>query len=81
MAITKIKPPFKIVDVNRDWTRLCGYTREEAVGSTLKEILHGPETNVAVAKNLMSSLLEQGDGTGHEVAPTSASEAVMLNYR
>jgi len=74
MAITEIKPPFKIVDVNRDWTKLCGYTREEAVGSTLKEILQGPETNVVVAKDLIASLLQQSE----EIAE---HEAVLVNYR
>ena len=34
MAITETHPPFKIFDVNDDWTQLCGYTRQEAVGST-----------------------------------------------
>jgi len=74
MAITEIKPPFKIVDVNRDWTKLCGYTREEAVGSTLKEILQGPETNAIVAKDLIASLLQQSEGIAEH-------EAVLVNYR
>mmetsp|Transcript_6292 Transcript_6292/g.14210 ORF Transcript_6292/g.14210 Transcript_6292/m.14210 type:complete len:357 (+) Transcript_6292:87-1157(+) len=74
MAITESKPPFKIVDVNKAWTELCGYTRDEAVDSTLKELLQGPKTNTAVANGLVASLLQQGNmDTEHEV--------VLVNYR
>jgi PAS domain S-box-containing protein len=73
MAITQIEPPFAIVDVNKAWCQLCGYTREEAVGSTLKELLQGPETNRNVAKELLSSLLEEGSD--------EEPEAVLVNYR
>ncbi|KAL7540693.1 hypothetical protein ACHAXR_010306 [Thalassiosira sp. AJA248-18] len=74
MAITEIAKPFKIVDVNKAWSQLCGYTREEAIGSTLKELLQGPETNTAVAKNLISSLV-------HEHNENAEHEAVLTNYR
>ena len=74
MTIAEIKPPFKIVDVNKGWSRLCGYSREEAVGSTLKELLQGPETNAAAANNLTALLLQQNNGnTDYEV--------VLVNYR
>mmetsp|Transcript_9322 Transcript_9322/g.16907 ORF Transcript_9322/g.16907 Transcript_9322/m.16907 type:complete len:342 (-) Transcript_9322:102-1127(-) len=74
MAITEIEPPFKIVGVNKCWSRLCGYSREEAVGSTLKELLQGQETNAAVAKDLISSLVQQNNGNMEH-------EAVLVNYR
>ena len=73
MAITEAVPPFQIVDVNKAWVDLCGYTREQAVGSTLKELLQGPETNVAVASSLASSL--------HEDDAKAEYEAVLVNYR
>ena len=59
LAITEIKPPFKIVDVNKAWCKLCGYSHDEAVGSTLKELLQGPNTNTTVAKNLITSLMQR----------------------
>lgn len=71
MAITETTPPFKIVDVNKPWSKLCGYSREEAVNSTLKDLLQGPETNALVASNLVASLLEH-DG--------AEQEAVLVNY-
>ena len=76
MAITEIEPPFKIVDVNKAWTKLCGYTREESVGSTLKELLAGPETNMDVARSLTTSLTHLGDGDLNV-----EHEAVIVNYR
>jgi PAS domain S-box-containing protein len=74
MAITKIETPFKIVDVNSDWSRLCGYTREEAVGSTFQRLLQGPETNMTVAKELTASLLRQS-------TKKAKYKAVLTNYR
>eukprot|EP00581_Thalassiosira_minuscula_P008948 CAMPEP_0183707096 /NCGR_PEP_ID=MMETSP0737-20130205/3755_1 /TAXON_ID=385413 /ORGANISM="Thalassiosira miniscula, Strain CCMP1093" /LENGTH=356 /DNA_ID=CAMNT_0025934673 /DNA_START=113 /DNA_END=1183 /DNA_ORIENTATION=+ len=73
MAITEIDPPFRIVDVNHDWTKLCGYTRQEAIGCTIKELLQGPETNEDVATDLVSSLMHHNEEVEHE--------AVLINYR
>ena len=74
MAITKIERPFEILDVNGAWSRLCGYTREEAVGSTFRRLLQGPETDATAAKELTASLLRSG-------AEPAAREAVLTNYR
>lgn len=76
MAITETQPPFKIVDVNKAWVDLCGYSRKNAIGSTLK-LLQGPDTNVNAANDLVSSLLaekETGEGEGEY-------ETVLTNYR
>ncbi len=73
MAITEIQPPFKIIDVNKAWVDLCGYSREQAVGSTIKALLHGPETNLAVARSLVSRLVD--------IDAIDESEAVVVNYR
>ena len=72
MAVTETEPPFKIVDVNNAWIDLCGYSREEAVGSTLKALLQGPDTNLAVAKSIVSTLAEDKNGE---------NEAILINYR
>ena len=71
LAITEIKPPFKIVDVNKAWCKLCGYSHDEAVGSTLQQLLQGPNTNTTVAKNLITSLQHENE----------EHEAVLINYR
>jgi PAS domain S-box-containing protein len=73
IAITSTEPPFTIIDVNKEWTHLCGYTREEAIDSTLQDLLQGADTNVAIAKSLTSSLLKSENGAEHE--------AVLVNYR
>ena len=62
MTIAEIKPPFKIVDVNKGWSRLYGYFCEEAVGSTLNELLQGPESNAAATNNRITLLLHQNNG-------------------
>lgn len=72
MALTETRRPFKIVDVNEDWTKLCGYTREEAVGSTLK-LLQGPETDTGAAKGLIASLLQSNNREAEY-------ETVLVNY-
>lgn len=74
MAITKIERPFEIVDVNGAWSRLCGYAREEAVGSTFRRLLQGPDTDATVAKDLTASLLGRSTKQG-------TREAVLTNYR
>ena len=71
IAITEATPPFKIVEVNKQWVDLCGYSRRKAVGKTLKDLLQGPDTDLRVAKSLVASLL-QGQ---------AESEAVLTNYR
>lgn len=82
MVITEASPPFHIVDVNKAWTQLCGYTRNEAVGRTLKELLHGQETNATVARDLTASLLQSIDANGNESSTSSKEyEAVLTNYR
>ncbi|EED90819.1 predicted protein [Thalassiosira pseudonana CCMP1335] len=77
MAITETIPPFKIVDVNKAWVDLCGYSREEAIGSTFKSLLQGPETNLELAHNLASSLLL--DDRQSDRNPEF--EAILSNYR
>ena len=62
MLIAETKLPFRIVDVNKDWSKLCGYNREEVVESVPKKLLQAPETNTAVAKDIIPSLIQQNNG-------------------
>ena len=62
MIIEEAKPLFRIMDINEDWSKLCGYNREEAIGSILKKLFQGPETNTAVTKDLVALLLQQKKG-------------------
>ncbi len=70
MVITEAQPPFNIVEVNNEWVDLCGYNRKQAIGSTLKALLQGPETDLEAAKDLVSTLFRGRD-----------NEAVLTNYR
>ena len=57
MIISEAKPTFRIIDSNEDWSKLCGCNCKEAIGSILKELLQGPETNTAVNTDLIALLL------------------------
>lgn len=57
VAITEAVHPFKIVDVNKSWIDLCGFTRNQAAGKPIRSLLQGPATDQTVAKTLSSLLL------------------------
>jgi len=61
MIVTETRPPFRIVAVNEAWEGLCGYTKEEAEGSTIAQLLQGPETDHCAATSLISQLLRGED--------------------
>lgn len=69
IVITTNESPFRVVDVNSAWEGLCGYHREEAIGRNLGSLLQGPDTNIAVANELVRSLKQNG-----------ISETVITNY-
>jgi len=69
IVITTIESPFRVVDVNGAWEGLCGYRREEAIGRNLGSLLQGPDTNMAVANELVRSLKKNG-----------ISETFITNY-
>ncbi|KAG7340924.1 PAS domain S-box containing protein [Nitzschia inconspicua] len=50
VVVTTANQPHKIVYVNAAWVELCGYTPEMAMGKTFSMLLHGQESNTAVAK-------------------------------
>ena len=58
IVITEAAKPFRIVDVNKAWEGLCGYTFVESKGKTLGSLLKGPETDPLATTALMSQLLK-----------------------
>lgn len=53
MVITTSESPHRIVHVNDAWIRMCGYTKEQAIGQTFSSLLmHGPDTNFAIARHV-----------------------------
>lgn len=68
-VITTADSPFRVVDVNTAWEGLCGYSREEAVGCDIGNLLQGPDTNVETADAMVRALQENG-----------VSETVLTNY-
>jgi len=67
-VVTTAKRPFVIEHVNDAWTKLCGFTAEEAVGKTLA-ILQGPDTEKGEVADLI-----RGCEDGH------ATSALLTNY-
>jgi hypothetical protein len=45
IVITEAVKPFRIVNVNKAWENLCGYSYVEAKDMTLGSLLSGPETD------------------------------------
>lgn len=70
LVVTEASAPFRIVDVNGPWEKLCGFTLEECAGDTLG-LIQGPETNKATLTVLLSRVL---DGSEDKVA------AEVTNY-
>ncbi|KAG7338151.1 PAS domain S-box containing protein [Nitzschia inconspicua] len=58
VVVTTANQPHKIVYVNAAWVELCGYTPEMAMGKTFSMLLHGQESNTAVAKLASKQCLE-----------------------
>jgi len=57
-VITEARAPYKILSVSTGWQRLSGWTREEAVGRTLK-IMQGAQTEPESLAALMQAVREQ----------------------
>eukprot|EP00980_Cylindrotheca_fusiformis_P006917 scaffold1442_cov128-Cylindrotheca_fusiformis.AAC.38 len=69
VVVTSTKAPFTIVAVNGAWEGLCGFTSEEAKHKHLGELLTGPETEVDVAREMVTKLQRE-----------HYSQATLTNY-
>eukprot|EP00529_Nitzschia_sp_RCC80_P029137 CAMPEP_0113458272 /NCGR_PEP_ID=MMETSP0014_2-20120614/9838_1 /TAXON_ID=2857 /ORGANISM="Nitzschia sp." /LENGTH=325 /DNA_ID=CAMNT_0000349793 /DNA_START=378 /DNA_END=1355 /DNA_ORIENTATION=- /assembly_acc=CAM_ASM_000159 len=69
IVVTSASSPFEVVDVNPAWVSLCGFTREEAVGKSLQDLIQGPETDEQVAAGMVRQLRQQ-----------SYAQASLTNY-
>lgn len=47
-----------ILYCNDSWVTMCGYTREEALGRTNRELLQGADTDMVVGRELSAALAE-----------------------
>ncbi|MFZ7091170.1 response regulator [Primorskyibacter sp. 2E233] len=68
-SVILFDPDMTITWVNETFTRLTGYSREEAVGQKPWNFLNGPETSVQVGQELLESLRDN-----------TACQARLLNY-
>ena len=80
VIITGAAPSFHILAVNSTWERLCGYSRAEAVGKTLKELgFHGAMTNKASTRALTRDL-ELGKSTALRLTNQTKEGRIFTNY-
>jgi PAS domain S-box-containing protein len=63
IVVTETTRPFRVVDVNRAWEDLCGYTYVESRGRSLGSLLKGPETDPLTVTALISQLLRGEEAT------------------
>lgn len=56
VVVTSAQSPFEVVDVNDAWQGLCGFSRQEAKDHHLGTMLTGPETDIEVAREMVTNL-------------------------
>mmetsp|Transcript_70126 Transcript_70126/g.203362 ORF Transcript_70126/g.203362 Transcript_70126/m.203362 type:complete len:921 (-) Transcript_70126:138-2900(-) len=56
MVMTLAEEPYTIVQVNKLWEEMTGYTAEEVVGKTSCSILEGEETKASAVEGLMNEI-------------------------
>ncbi|WP_410959564.1 PAS domain-containing protein, partial [Salmonella sp. SAL4432] len=68
-ADMSVDPPFRIIYVNATFTRITGYSFEEAFGQTPR-FLQGPATDQKAVQQLLQALAQNQPG-----------QAELINYR
>eukprot|EP00980_Cylindrotheca_fusiformis_P028200 scaffold22586_cov138-Cylindrotheca_fusiformis.AAC.20 len=63
IVVTETTKPFAVVDVNKAWENLCGYTYRESKGASLGALLKGPETDPLAVTALLNQMLRGEDAT------------------
>ena len=58
ISLTTPNPPFNILHVNTQWVSLCGYSLQEMVGNTFKNIQGYSVANIADAALFKSKILK-----------------------
>lgn len=76
-VITEMEHPFRIVHVNEAWEGLCGFSKSEAVGNTLK-MLQGPLTE-SVQLAVISNRVKQKIDTSIILTNYSKNGRTFLN--
>ena len=68
--VTRAEAPFEVVAVNTQWSDLCEYAADEALGKSPKDLLHGRLTDSAKASSFTHRLLAYG-----------SARVTLINYR
>lgn len=70
IVITTSHEPHTIVHVNDAWMELCGYTMDESMNRTFKDLLHGPDTNHEHASSIARKVFDTN----------TCQDAYLVNY-
>jgi len=65
MVMTLAEPPYTIVQVNKLWEEMTGFTAEEVVGKKSCSILQGPKTSKQVLSQMMEDVRFKRPGCVH----------------
>ena len=85
-VLSETKAPFNIVATNSQWSSMCGYFPEEALGCSPKDLLQGELTDSNKAKRFAEQLTADGHARttlvnyskfGRAFVHTISSELVM----
>ena len=81
VIVSETCSPGKIIACNEAWAQLCGFTPDEAIGSTPK-ILQGKETSLKKARQYATEVLSNAFfSEGHGFASRqAAARAKLVNY-
>jgi PAS domain S-box-containing protein len=63
IVVTESVKPFRVVNVNKAWEDLCGYSYVEAKDKTLGSLLRGPDTDNSAGTAMIVQLL-RGEEAG-----------------
>jgi PAS domain S-box-containing protein len=56
MAVAIAEPPYTIVQVNKPWEEMTGFSSAEVVGKLSLNILHGPRTDSTAVEGLLQEI-------------------------
>ena len=78
IVVTSAEPPFRILQVNKAWEDLCGFTQDQAVGQTFGSLgIQGPFTKHA---DVLDQHLHRKERVAMHLTNATADGKLFQNY-